>query len=148
MVLQIRTPHLNRGHDFFFDLPFFRAHCMCPLVELGKLNGSETDTQIWKSFRIFFICSTLTMPDHITYYSILKYIISGVKSPKYLHHNILHNTVKPRFTAPRFTANPDIPRPFPFPQIALNIHNVNQTKPRFTADPDLPRMFPCPQTPR
>ena len=42
---------------------------------------------------------------------------------------------------PRFTANPDIPRPFPFPQIGLNIHNVNQTKLRFTADPDLPRMF-------
>ena len=60
------------------------------------------------------------------------------------------STVKPRFTAPRFTANPDItPRLFHFPQIGLNIHNVNQTKPRFTAaDPDLPRIFPCPQTPR
>ena len=31
------------------------------------------------------------------------------------------STVKPRFTAPRFTANPDIPRPSPFPRIVLNI---------------------------
>ena len=53
-------------------------------------------------------------------------------------------TVKPRYTVPRFTTNPDIPRAFPFPQIGLNKHNVNQTKPRFTADPDLPRMFPFP----
>ena len=44
-------------------------------------------------------------------------------------HHLLHvwawfrgkpSTVKPRYTAPRFTANPDIPRPFPFPQIGLN----------------------------
>ena len=56
------------------------------------------------------------------------------------------NTVKPRYTAPRFTANPDIPRPFPSPQIGLNIHNVNQTKPRFTADPIYRGFLPAPKT--
>ena len=48
----------------------------------------------------------------------------------------------PIYRKPRYTAA------ISFPQIGLNIHNVNQTKPRFTADPDLPWMFPCPQPPR
>ena len=29
---------------------------------------------------------------------------------------VMIHTVKPRFTAPLFTANPDLPRLFPFPQ--------------------------------
>ena len=44
-------------------------------------------------------------------------------------------TVKPRLTAPRFTANPDIPRPFPFAQIGLTYIMLTKQNPDLLRTP-------------
>ena len=71
-------------------------------------------------------------------------LFNQIQTEKFIKQSFIYNlnkldqlnsftyTVKPRFTAPRLTANPDIPRPSPFPRIVLNMYNVNKQ------NPDLP----------